>query len=226
MDEGRVQGAARRRAEGSTWRRKRRPRPGRPRAGSSWDLTPRQFCDLELLLNGGFSPLDRLPAARPTTTRVCERDAAGRRHPLADADHARRARGVRRRGSTAGSRVALRDPEGVMLAALHVEERLGARPRGRGRGGLRHHRPDAPGRRATCSQQTNPVYVGGRLEGSQLPPPLRLPRTCARRRPSCAPSSPAAGLAPRRRLPDPQPDAPRPLRAHPARRQGGARPTC
>src|SRR4051794_32412141 len=23
----------------------------------SWDLTPRQFCDLELLLNGGFSPL-------------------------------------------------------------------------------------------------------------------------------------------------------------------------
>ena len=24
---------------------------------SSWDLTPRQLCDLELLLNGGFSPL-------------------------------------------------------------------------------------------------------------------------------------------------------------------------
>ncbi len=23
----------------------------------SWDLTPRQMCDLELLLNGGFSPL-------------------------------------------------------------------------------------------------------------------------------------------------------------------------
>ena len=23
----------------------------------SWDLTPRQTCDLELLLNGGFSPL-------------------------------------------------------------------------------------------------------------------------------------------------------------------------
>ena len=23
----------------------------------SWDLTPRQVCDLELLLNGGFSPL-------------------------------------------------------------------------------------------------------------------------------------------------------------------------
>ena len=25
---------------------------------TSWDLTPRQICDLELLLNGGFSPLN------------------------------------------------------------------------------------------------------------------------------------------------------------------------
>ena len=24
----------------------------------SWDLTPRQECDLEMLLNGGFSPLE------------------------------------------------------------------------------------------------------------------------------------------------------------------------
>ena len=27
------------------------------RAWPSWDLSPRQLCDLELLLNGGFSPL-------------------------------------------------------------------------------------------------------------------------------------------------------------------------
>src|SRR5579862_9784434 len=25
----------------------------------SWDLSPRQLCDLELLMNGGYSPLDR-----------------------------------------------------------------------------------------------------------------------------------------------------------------------
>ena len=30
----------------------------------SWDLTPRQVCDLELLLNGGFSPLTGFGARR------------------------------------------------------------------------------------------------------------------------------------------------------------------
>ena len=30
----------------------------RARDYRSWDLTPRQLCDLEMLLNGAFSPLD------------------------------------------------------------------------------------------------------------------------------------------------------------------------
>ncbi|HEX3425872.1 MAG TPA: hypothetical protein VHT30_07050, partial [Acidimicrobiales bacterium] len=30
---------------------------GASRDWPSWDLTPRQQCDLELLMNGGFSPL-------------------------------------------------------------------------------------------------------------------------------------------------------------------------
>ncbi len=29
----------------------------RSRDWHSWDLTPRQLCDIELLMNGGFSPL-------------------------------------------------------------------------------------------------------------------------------------------------------------------------
>ncbi|PYQ65559.1 MAG: hypothetical protein DMF53_05280, partial [Acidobacteria bacterium] len=38
----------------------------------SWDLTPRQFCDLELILNGGFSPLDGF-MKRADHDSVCER---------------------------------------------------------------------------------------------------------------------------------------------------------
>ena len=28
---------------------------------TSWDLSPRQICDLELLMNGGFQPAQGLP---------------------------------------------------------------------------------------------------------------------------------------------------------------------
>ncbi|MGH7777310.1 MAG: adenylyltransferase, partial [Candidatus Dormibacterales bacterium] len=38
----------------------------------SWDLTDRQLCDLELLLNGGFSPL-RGFMTQPDHESVCER---------------------------------------------------------------------------------------------------------------------------------------------------------
>ena len=38
----------------------------------SWDLTPRQLCDLELLLDGGFSPL-RTFLGRADYKTVCER---------------------------------------------------------------------------------------------------------------------------------------------------------
>ena len=37
-----------------------------------WDLTPRQVCDLELLLNGGFSPLEGF-LGEADYERVCAR---------------------------------------------------------------------------------------------------------------------------------------------------------
>ena len=69
----------------------------------SWDLTPRQVCDLELLMNGGFSPLTGF-MGRKRLRAVCAQHAPRRRHALADADHARRPRGVRRRARSRRSR--------------------------------------------------------------------------------------------------------------------------
>jgi len=86
----------------------------------SVDLGPRQLCDLELLINGGYSPIDGYLGAADHQT-VCSemRLADGGFWPipvvlnipdeLADS-------------LTTGDSVALRDGEGVMIAALNVDE--------------------------------------------------------------------------------------------------------
>jgi len=86
----------------------------------SWDLTERQLCDLELLLNGGFSPL-RGFLSRKDYEGVCNsmRLADGRLWPIpitldVTEEFAHKI--------GPGSTVALRDAEGVMLAVLHVDE--------------------------------------------------------------------------------------------------------
>ena len=85
---------------------------------ASWDLTPRQMCDLELLLTGGFSPLTGF-MNRDDYESVCSdmRLADGTLWPIpitlnVSSDVAE--------GLSSGDRLALRDPEGVMLAVLTV----------------------------------------------------------------------------------------------------------
>lgn len=87
----------------------------------SWNLTDRQLCDLELLLNGAFSPLDgflgradydsvlssmrlanKLVWPIPINLDVSKEFAAG----LHD-----------------GDRIALRDPEGVLIATMQISDR-------------------------------------------------------------------------------------------------------
>ncbi len=131
----------------------------------SWNLAPRQLCDLELLLNGGFSPLKGF-LSRADYERVCTdmRLANGRLWPIpvvldVNEDFAR--------SLSAGDRVALRDEEGVMLAALEVEEvwqpdRVAEAESVYGTTSTEHPGVDY------LLNRTNPWYVGGRLEGIRL----------------------------------------------------------
>jgi sulfate adenylyltransferase len=86
----------------------------------SWDLTPRQVCDLELLISGGFSPLRGfLGKADYESVRDSMRLTDGTLWPIpitldVSEEFAE--------GLQPGSTVALRDAEGVMLAALHVSD--------------------------------------------------------------------------------------------------------
>src|SRR5215813_2400905 len=87
----------------------------------SWDLTARQLCDLELLLTGGFSPL-RGFMKRADYERVCHNMhlTSGVVWPMpitldVTEEFARKLQ-------PGTSKIALRDPEGVMLAVLDVEE--------------------------------------------------------------------------------------------------------
>ncbi len=133
---------------------------------ASWDLTERQLCDLEMLMSGAFSPLEgflgkadydsvvenlRLVDGTlwpiPVVLDLPEEFAAG----LAD-----------------GVSLALRDPEGTMLAVLHVDEKwtpdrdLEAE---KVYGTADELHPGV----AHVLNRTNPVYVSGRLEGIEAP---------------------------------------------------------
>ncbi|HYA25228.1 MAG TPA: bifunctional sulfate adenylyltransferase/adenylylsulfate kinase [Terriglobales bacterium] len=131
----------------------------------SWDLTPRQVCDLELLMNGGFSPLTgfmnqadyegvchnmRLPSGMlwpmPITLDVKEEFAK-----------------TLQPGS---SKIALRDPEGVMLAVLHVEDVWQPDREAEAEAVFKSTSAAHPGVDYLLNK-AYPWYVGGRIEGTQ-----------------------------------------------------------
>jgi len=88
---------------------------------ASWDLTARQLCDLELLATGGFSPL-RGFMTRADYEGVCHdmRLASGALWPMPITLDVTEEFAKKLTPGT--SKVALRDPEGVMLGVLHVED--------------------------------------------------------------------------------------------------------
>jgi sulfate adenylyltransferase len=132
----------------------------------SWDLTARQICDLDLLLNGGFSPL-RGFLNREDFESVCDRMrlADGTLWPIpVTLDVSREMAGQLSRGDA----LALRDPEGVMLAKLDVEDIWKADVKAEARKVFGTDSLEHPAVRY-LEEQAGPFYVGGTLHGVQAP---------------------------------------------------------
>ena len=139
---------------------------GLSRDWPSWDLTPRQICDLELLANGGFSPLEEF-LCRNDYESVCEkmRLADGTIWPIPimlDVTE------ELAKNLGEGAILTLRDAEGVMLAALNVEQIWQPDLMYEARQIFGTTNPEHPGV-AYLKHSTNPWYVGGKLEVLQLP---------------------------------------------------------
>lgn len=133
----------------------------------SWDLTARQTCDLELLLSGGFSPL-RGFMTRADYDGVCNnmRLKSGVLWPMPiTLDVTEAFAKTLKPGS---SKIALRDPEGVMLAVLSVEDVWQPDRTAEAKAVFNSTSAAHPGADYAMNK-SNPWYVGGSLEGLQLP---------------------------------------------------------
>ena len=133
----------------------------------AWDLTARQLCDIELLVTGAFSPLEGF-LGQADYTSVCRdmRLADGTLWPMpVTLDVSREF--AEKIGDA--KQIALRDPEGVIVAVLDVADRW---------------EPDRDAEAQAVFgttdrlhagvsyllERANPVYLGGKVKGLELPP--------------------------------------------------------
>jgi len=132
----------------------------------SWDLTPRQICDLELLMNGGFSPLKGFMSEAAYESVLQDmRLPDGSLWPIPitlDLPES-----ITEKISV-GTRLALCDAEGFMLAVLTVDSIW--QPDKEREADIVYGTNDVqhPGVQY-LKEQTNNTYVGGAIEGIQLP---------------------------------------------------------
>jgi len=133
----------------------------------SWDLTPRQLCDLELLMSGGFSPL------RGFMTKADYEGVRDKMHlangvlwpiPITLDVKEEFAKSLK----PGQSKIALRDPEGVMLGVLHVEETWQPDREAEAKAVFGTTSPVHPGVDYLLNKG-NAWYVGGKVEGLQVP---------------------------------------------------------
>ena len=133
----------------------------------SWDLTERQLCDIELLMNGGFSPLTGFLGKQDFDS-VCSdmRLADGTLWPLpitldVTEEVAEKA--------ASGTPIVLRDPEGLAIAVIHVDDQWEIDREAKAESVFGTQDRKHPGV-AHIFERTNNIAIGGRLEGLELPP--------------------------------------------------------
>jgi sulfate adenylyltransferase len=132
----------------------------------SWDLTPRQICDLELLLNGAFSPLEGF-LGRGDYDRVVKemRLADGTLWPIPitlDVSEAFAAE------LSDGDEVALRDQEGVLIATLKIDDIWTPDKKAEALGVFGSDDQTHPGVHYLFNV-AGPVYLGGTVKGVETP---------------------------------------------------------
>ena len=134
----------------------------RSRELPSWDLTMRQLCDLELLLNGAFSPLDGfLGEADYDRVLADMRLSSGVFWPIPitlDVDE-RFAEPLRE-----GDTIALRDAEGVLIATMELSSIFRPDFEQEARSVFGTVDDTHPGVNQLF-KRTHAVYLGGRLKG-------------------------------------------------------------
>ena len=142
----------------------------------SWDLTERQLCDLELLLTGAFAPLSGYHSRADYESILRDlRLADGTLWPLPVVLDVSEAFATQ---VEPGSSIALRDAEGVLLAAMDVTDKWSADREAEALALYGTAEASHPGADRLL-HRTHPVYLGGRVRGVQLPthydfPHLRL----------------------------------------------------
>lgn len=133
---------------------------------ASWDLTPRQLCDLDMLMNGAFSPLEGF-LGQADYERVCAemRLTDNTLWPIPITLDVTESFAE---GLSEGDTIALRDPEGVLLAVLDISDvwtpdRMAEAQQVYGTTDDTHPAVNF------LANQSNPVYVGGQVRGIEPP---------------------------------------------------------
>lgn len=132
----------------------------------SWDLTERQLWDIEMLLTGAFSPLEGFLAKADYESVIKDmRLASGVIWPMPITLDVTEAFAGKVK---AGDNIALRDPEGVLIAVLNAADIWTPDKKKEAELVFKSDDTAHPGVNYLFNK-ANPVYIGGKLQGVEIP---------------------------------------------------------